>query len=90
MPNGCCRCFSQSFLVREAQSVVLEVEMEFFASPHRIPRLLLADLVAQCDQSAREPEDMALWAVIKPVGREYGALADGPPLEAPCAARRGL
>lgn len=30
----------------------------------------LADLVAQCDQSAPEPEDMEVWAEVKPVGRE--------------------
>lgn len=34
------------------------------------PSYSLADLVAQCDLSAAEPADMAVWSQIKPVGRE--------------------
>ncbi|HWW70930.1 MAG TPA: PbsX family transcriptional regulator, partial [Duganella sp.] len=34
------------------------------------PSYALADLVAQCDLSAAEPADMAVWSQIKPVGRE--------------------
>lgn len=30
----------------------------------------LAELVAQCDLSAPEPADMAVWSHIQPVGRE--------------------
>ena len=34
------------------------------------PTYRLADLVAQCDLSAPEPADMAIWRTVKPVGRE--------------------
>lgn len=34
------------------------------------PAYSLVDLVAQCDQSAPEPADMAAWSNAKPVGRE--------------------
>ena len=34
------------------------------------PAYSLADLVAQCDMTAKEPADMAIWNNIKPVGRE--------------------
>lgn len=34
------------------------------------PSYSLAELVAQCDTSAPEPADMAVWANVKPVGRE--------------------
>lgn len=34
------------------------------------PAYALADLVAQCDLSAPEPEDMAAWGTVKPAGRE--------------------
>ena len=34
------------------------------------PTFALADLVAQCDPAAQEPADMAVWANVKPVGRE--------------------
>lgn len=34
------------------------------------PAYALADLVAQCDQNAKEPADMAAWSKVKPVGRE--------------------
>lgn len=34
------------------------------------PSYSLADLVAQCDLSAAEPADMAVWSQLKPVGRE--------------------
>jgi antitoxin ChpS len=34
------------------------------------PTYSLADLVAQCDQAAPEPVDMAAWSNAKPVGRE--------------------
>ena len=34
------------------------------------PAYALADLVAQCDMSAPEPADMAVWNNVKPVGRE--------------------
>ena len=34
------------------------------------PEYALADLVAQCDLTAKEPEDMDAWNKIKPVGRE--------------------
>ena len=30
----------------------------------------LAELVAQCDTNAEEPEDMAIWNTLKPMGRE--------------------
>ncbi|WP_075259744.1 AbrB/MazE/SpoVT family DNA-binding domain-containing protein [Herbaspirillum camelliae] len=31
---------------------------------------VLQDLVSQCDLEASEPEDMAAWRELKPVGRE--------------------
>lgn len=34
------------------------------------PSYSLLDLVAQCDQKAPQPEDLAAWADLKPVGRE--------------------
>lgn len=34
------------------------------------PEYCLAELVAQCDSNAAEPEDMAAWSKLKPVGRE--------------------
>ena len=34
------------------------------------PSYCLSELVAQCDLSAAEPADMAVWSQIKPVGRE--------------------
>lgn len=34
------------------------------------PSYSLAELVAQCDTSAPEPADMAVWGNVKPVGRE--------------------
>lgn len=34
------------------------------------PSFSLNDLVAQCDRSAPEPADMAVWSKAKPVGRE--------------------
>lgn len=34
------------------------------------PSYSLADLVAQCDSTAPQPEDLAAWSDIKPVGRE--------------------
>ncbi|WP_058048838.1 AbrB/MazE/SpoVT family DNA-binding domain-containing protein [Janthinobacterium sp. Ant5-2-1] len=34
------------------------------------PSYSLADLVAQCDLSAAEPVNIALWSQLKPVGRE--------------------
>ena len=34
------------------------------------PAYSLADLIKQCDLSAKEPSDLAIWNVIKPVGRE--------------------
>jgi antitoxin ChpS len=34
------------------------------------PTYALGDLVSQCDLAAQEPEDMAVWKGIKPVGRE--------------------
>ena len=34
------------------------------------PVYALADLVAQCDITAKEPADMAAWNNVKPVGRE--------------------
>ena len=34
------------------------------------PSYSLADLVAQCDLTAAEPADMAVWSQIKPVGHE--------------------
>lgn len=34
------------------------------------PAYSLVDLVAQCDQTAPEPVDMAAWSNAKPVGRE--------------------
>lgn len=34
------------------------------------PEYSLAELVAQCDINAAEPEDMAAWSQLKPVGRE--------------------
>jgi antitoxin ChpS len=34
------------------------------------PAFSLDDLVAQCDPTAPEPADMALWRAAKPVGRE--------------------
>lgn len=34
------------------------------------PAYTLADLVAQCDPSAPEPADMAVWINATPVGRE--------------------
>lgn len=34
------------------------------------PSYSLAELVAQCDQTAAEPADLAAWGDIKPVGRE--------------------
>ncbi|OEZ52833.1 antitoxin ChpS [Janthinobacterium sp. HH103] len=34
------------------------------------PSYSLVDLLAQCDFSAAEPADMAVWSQIKPVGRE--------------------
>lgn len=34
------------------------------------PAYVLSELVAQCDLSAKEPVDMAVWDKIKPVGRE--------------------
>lgn len=34
------------------------------------PPYSLADLVAQCDPTAPQPDDLAAWADVKPVGRE--------------------
>lgn len=34
------------------------------------PEFSLNDLVAQCDRTAPEPADMAVWRNVKPVGRE--------------------
>jgi antitoxin ChpS len=34
------------------------------------PVYALADLVAQCDPSAPEPADLAVWGKLNPVGRE--------------------
>jgi antitoxin ChpS len=34
------------------------------------PAYSLAELIAQCDQSAAEPADMEVWSNLKPVGRE--------------------
>jgi antitoxin ChpS len=34
------------------------------------PAYSLAELVAQCDMTAKDPEDLAIWNKIKPVGRE--------------------
>ncbi|MDC8758043.1 AbrB/MazE/SpoVT family DNA-binding domain-containing protein [Janthinobacterium fluminis] len=34
------------------------------------PAFSLNDLLAQCDNSAREPADMAAWGNAPPVGRE--------------------
>lgn len=34
------------------------------------PSYSLEELVAQCDPKAAEPEDMAAWSNMKPVGRE--------------------
>lgn len=34
------------------------------------PVFVLADLVAQCDSTAPEPQDMAAWNQLKPMGRE--------------------
>jgi len=34
------------------------------------PVYSLAELVAQCDMTAPEPEDMTVWNNIKPTGRE--------------------
>lgn len=36
----------------------------------RKPRYTLADLLAQCDDAAPEPDDLAAWQAIRPVGRE--------------------
>ncbi|MGS0740781.1 AbrB/MazE/SpoVT family DNA-binding domain-containing protein [Glaciimonas sp. GG7] len=36
------------------------------------PAYALADLIAQCDQSASVPDDVASWNRIRPVGRETG------------------
>ena len=36
------------------------------AKPHR----RLADLMAQCDLTAAEPEELAEWDAVQPVGRE--------------------
>jgi len=45
------------------ESIVLEV-----VRPK--PRYTLESLMAQCDLSAAEPEDMAEWNAMRPVGRE--------------------
>lgn len=34
------------------------------------PRYRLADLMAQCDLTASEPEELAAWNAMQPVGRE--------------------
>lgn len=34
------------------------------------PSFALADLIAQCDLSSPEPADLAVWANVKPIGRE--------------------
>ncbi|MDR0278536.1 MAG: AbrB/MazE/SpoVT family DNA-binding domain-containing protein [Paucimonas sp.] len=34
------------------------------------PRYRLADLMAQCDLTAPEPEELAAWNAMQPVGRE--------------------
>lgn len=34
------------------------------------PAYSLAELVKQCDLTAKEPADMAVWSDIKPIGRE--------------------
>ncbi|MNN47950.1 Antitoxin ChpS [compost metagenome] len=34
------------------------------------PKYTLEELMAQCDLSAPEPEDMADWNAMRPVGRE--------------------
>ncbi|GLH34278.1 PbsX family transcriptional regulator [Pseudomonas sp. BR1R-5] len=34
------------------------------------PRYTLEELMAQCDLNAPEPEDMADWNAMRPVGRE--------------------
>ncbi|QXI37749.1 AbrB/MazE/SpoVT family DNA-binding domain-containing protein [Pseudomonas xantholysinigenes] len=34
------------------------------------PKYTLEELMAQCDLNAPEPEDMAAWNTLRPVGRE--------------------
>lgn len=50
--------------------LVVDVRSEGIFLKAKRPVYQLADLVAQCDLSANEPSDMAVWNKIKPIGRE--------------------
>ena len=56
--------------LRAGQHLTLDVTThgEVSLTPKR--RYVLADMIAQCDRSASPPKDLALWAGLRPIGRE--------------------
>ena len=50
--------------------LTVDVRAEGVMLKAKRPTYSLTDLVAQCDMTAKEPEDMAVWNKVKPVGRE--------------------
>jgi len=50
--------------------LIVDVRPEGVMLKAKRPVYSLAELVAQCDMTAREPEDLSAWNKIKPAGRE--------------------